>query len=421
MGQYNKAIVIFLVCLSFMYPPVILSSLADGYTRIKLKRMKLDKASRVVSHFELSHSLRGRYGNNTKSSNGLDIVLLNNYMNTQYYGEIGIGTPPQIFTVLFDTGSSNLWVPSSKCYFSMPCYIHSKYRSRMSITYKSIGQSGAIEYATGSISGFFSKDIVRIGHLVIKDQEFIEATQEPGMTFMTGKFDGILGLGFREISVGNVATVWESMLNQRLVKDPLFSIWLDRSDNEENRDGGEIVFGGVDPKHYKGDHTFLPITKKGYWQFEMGDVLINGNSIGYCQNGCPAIADSGTSLLTGPSSVITEINNAIGIKSFTSQESKSVLSDQSADTIGAPDVDCGKAASMPNVSFTLGGKDFVLTPQEYIVKDGEGDGTHCVSGFMPLDIPTSHGYLWILGDVFLGTYHTIFDYGNLRVGFAKAA
>ncbi|XP_042757267.1 phytepsin [Lactuca sativa] len=420
MGHYQKAFVIFLICSYFLYPPLILSSSTDGYTRIRLKRMKLNKDNRVVSQTELTHSLRARYGNNLIGSNGLDIVLLTNYINTQYYGEIGIGTPPQMFNVIFDTGSSNLWVPSSKCYLSMSCYVHSKYRSGMSITYKSSGQSGAIEYGSGSISGFFSKDNVKIGHLIIKDQEFIEATKEPDMTFMTGKFDGILGLGFREISVGNVATIWENMLNQNVVKYPLFSIWLDRSDNEENGGGGEIIFGGVDPKHYKGNHAFVPLTKKGYWQFNLGDVLINGKSTGYCQNGCPAIVDSGTSLLTGPTSAITEINAAIGIKSLASQEFNSQLSEQFADTIRDSDIDCGKAASMPNISFTLGGKDFVLTPHEYLIKDGEGDGTRCVSGFMPLDIPTSDGLLWILGDVFMGSYHTIFDYGNLRVGFAKA-
>ncbi|KAE8733171.1 Aspartic proteinase A2 [Hibiscus syriacus] len=213
-----------------------------------------------------------RFRNYLGDSEDVDIVALKNYMDAQYYGEIGVGTPPQKFTVIFDTGSSNLWVPSYKCYFSISCYLHSKYKADESKTYKKNGKSAAIHYGTGAISGFFSYDNFQVGDLVVKDQEFIEATKEPGLTFLVTKFDGILGLGFKEISVGKAVPVWYNMIKQGLIRDPVFSFWLNR--NVEEEDGGEIVFGGVDPNHYRGKHTFVPVTQKGYWQFDMGDVLI---------------------------------------------------------------------------------------------------------------------------------------------------
>lgn len=470
--------------------------------------MKYDQNNRLAWQLDSKASIRKYYlGGKLGDSEDTDIVALKNYMDAQYFGEIDIGTPTQKFTVIFDTGSSNLWVPSAKCHFSVACFFHAKYKASQSGTYKKNGTSAAIHYGTGAISGFFSQDNVKVGDLVVKNQDFIEATREPGITFLAAKFDGILGLGFQEISVGHAVPVWYNMVNQGLVKEPVFSFWLNRNTQEE--EGGEIVFGGVDPDHYQGEHTYVPVTQKGYWQFNMGDVLIDGKETGYCDKGCSAIADSGTSLLAGPTTVIAMINHAIGAAGIVSQECKSVveqygqkimdlllteaqpkkicsqiglctfdgtrgvsmgiksvvgensgkssgfrdamcsacemtvvwmqnqlrqnqtqdrilnyvneLCDRLPSPMGESGVDCAKISSMPSVSFTIGDKVFTLPAKQYILKVGEGVAAQCISGFTALDVPPPRGPLWILGDVFMGYYHTVFDHGYGRIGFAKAA
>lgn len=309
-------------------------------------------------------------------------VPVTNFMNAQYFSEIEIGTPPQTFKVILDTGSSNLWVPSAEC-GSIACYLHQKYDSSSSSTYKKNGSEFAIQYGSGSLEGFVSQDTVTIGDLTVKKQDFAEATSEPGLAFAFGRFDGILGLGYDTISVNKIVPPFYRMVDDGLLDESKFAFYLGSGD-----DDSEVVFGGVDKDHYTGEFTKLPLKRKAYWEVDLDAIILGDQSAEL--EGTGAILDTGTSLIVLPTTMAELINKEIGAKKgFGGQYS----------------LDCNKRDALPDLTFTLTGTNFTISSYDYVI---EASGS-CISAFSGMDIPPPAGPLVILGDAFLRKYYSVYD------------
>ncbi|XP_068453350.1 pepsin A-like [Clinocottus analis] len=314
---------------------------------------------------------------------------MTNDADLSYYGVISIGTPPQSFSVIFDTGSSNLWVPSVYC-SSQACNNHRKFNPQQSSTFKWGSQSLSIQYGTGSMTGYLAIDNVEVGGITVSEQVFgISRTEAPFMAHMAA--DGILGLAFQSIASDNVVPVMDNMIKEGLVSQPLFSVYLSGNSDQ----GSEVVFGGIDSSHYTGPITWISLSSATYWQIKMDSVTINGQVVA-CAGGCQAIIDTGTSQIVGPSSDINNMNSWVGA---------------STNQYGESTVNCQNIQSMPEITFTLDGHDFVVPASAYVSVSSYG----CNTGF-----GSGGSDLWILGDVFIREFYAIFDHQNQQIGLAKS-
>uniref|UniRef100_A0A803JBK2 Gastricsin n=1 Tax=Xenopus tropicalis TaxID=8364 RepID=A0A803JBK2_XENTR len=373
--------------------------ISEGLIRVPLHKSKTIretmKEKGVLKEFMKTHKREPAMKYKYNLKNDFAIAYEPMYMDAAYYGQISVGTPPQNFMVLFDTGSSNLWVASTYCQ-SGACQNHPLFNPSQSSTYTSKNQQFSITYGSGSLTGVFGYDTVTVQGLSITNQEIGLSINEPGTNFVYSSFEGIFGMAYPALAAGGATTPMQGMLQQNLLTYPIFSVYM-------SSQSGEVIFGGVDNSLFSGQIYWTPVTQEIYWQIAIDEFSVNGQATGWCSQGCQGIVDTGTPLLTIPQQYLSTLVQYVG-----AQEAQN----------GQFLVNCNSVQNLPPISFTISGIQFSIPPSAYILQMNG----YCVVGFESTYLPSRNGQpLWILGDVFLRQYYSVYDFGNNQVGFASMA
>jgi len=316
-----------------------------------------------------------------------------------YFGTIGVGSPKQPFSVVFDTGSGNLLIPASECE-SEACMKHRRFDRSMSHSAKEVNCDGTevgpdgpdsvtITFGTGEISGPCLEDQVCVGGSCSRGM-FIASDMETDHPFSAFTFDGVLGLALPEMAQGPGFSLMARMANDASLQSPMFSVFLSNDDSEVS----EVTFGEVKHDHLASKLFWVPVSRKdtGYWEVRIEDITLSNNPMGVCED-CRVAVDTGTSMLAGPTDVITKLKDAVALNE-----------------------DCSNYDNLPKLGFVIGGHILNLDPKDYV---DQADDV-CDVSFMDLDVPPPKGPLFVFGIPFLQKYFTAYDVRSNSVGFAVA-
>jgi len=343
-------------------------------------------------------------------------VDLKNWGYTQFVGTLKIGTPPQTFRTIFDTGSSNTWMPGREC-DSESCDRYGRYDKRKSSTYSPVKiQDGLsdrhdsrfyIKYGSGLVKGKVIRDDLQLGSVKLRQARFGEVGYETGHAFQQGHFSGIVGLAFPSLAASGMYPLFDQVIDQKVMKRNEFGFFLS---NKVDRPGKLVLGAQEAKKYYKGELAAHDVIEDNYWAIRLVDVQVGDRRLHMCEgSGCKLAVDSGTSLLTGPTRDISNLLAKLDIQQDCSNW----------DNI--PDIALLLEASRPDGTKYI--KRYPLNKQEYVfeAKSESGDRRQCTPGLMALDVPEPRGPLWIVGDLFMMKYFTQYsrDSNQVMMGEAK--
>jgi hypothetical protein len=437
-----------------------------------------------ISHRQLEMLRADQRKHTTQQSIGRNFsshfTSLKDLSGSEYVGPIGVGTKPlpekcggkafsltaeskhnkdddkdkdcsvekeeSLLSVVFDTGSTNLWMASDLCEY--PCNENGRHRYNhtVSTTYQDPPEKTNlnIDFGTANLQGPMGVDNFHIGPFIIRDQHFALIEQENGETFASLPMEGIVGLSFPAMSANGRVPFFDNVIAQKALNHNEFAFYF----NKESTKGGNALFwGGVDPQLYEGDIQMFPVTQPYYWALDLIDFRIGDAPLKVT-----SLADKGTgdTLVESSSYATRRLMDLLGVRA------ESVADDEKPSDVPAstspklivdtgttyftaagelygiirdklPDAKCKETSNYPDLVYVLKdvhGKhqELRVPPSEYMVSDF---GDWCTAAFMQLEVSPRFGPAMLFGEVFMRGYFTVFDRAdghpaNAKVGFARS-
>ncbi|CAL1706109.1 unnamed protein product [Somion occarium] len=370
-----------------------------------------------------AESLRFKYGyipySQKRAGQSSAIPIINQKTDSSYLGAVSIGTPAQQFSVVLDTGSSDLWVASTgcrSCDSETPSFDPTRSSTIQRIQTSQSGQSEVdIHYGSGQVAGIVAQDTVSMGGFTNTQQTMLVATQlSSGL--LDGVASGIMGLAFEALASTESTPFWQGLLQGSQLATPEMSFWLTRElDNRnarENEFGGEFTLGGTNSSLFTGDIEFinLPSTsQQTFWLLSMTGATVQGKNVQVPTGNLALSAiDTGTTLIGGPTDGVKAIYDAVpGSVALT------------GDLQGFYAYPCSTEVQ---VSMSFGGKSWPIDPVDMNL--GTIPSGQCLGGIFDLSQGSNVGSgggnpSWVVGGTFLKNVYSVFRANPPSIGFAQ--
>jgi pepsin A len=362
--------------------------------------------------------------------------------------------------VVFDTGSTNIWMASDLCEGVCARKGRHRYNHTVSTTYVKPAHSSVldIQFGTASLKGPRGIDNFHVGPFTIKHQAFNLIAREDGFSFEKLPLEGIVGLAFPSMSASGELPFFDNVIHQKLLEHNEFAFYVD--DHGGDSSGGAVLWGGVDPDLYEGPIVLFPVSQAHYWALDLHEFRVGSERLhiggGDYDVHSSSKVPSHNVLLAEPHfaplspqrrSTVRKIAKNATDRKVTSAVSASaarripkLVVDSGTTYVTAdpllraeiatrlPDGRCDDTAKYPHLVFTLKDvagnfHDLDLSPREYMASADEGQT--CELSVMELTIPEKYGPGMVVGELFMRRYFTVFDRGSgapddARIGFARA-